>query len=328
MDGHTVQVNQSKLGVTVVDGQDAGQVRGRTFDHRRGNLRVGELGIAAGADLHVHAREREILAHRHGRRVLDERIEHLALEFPAALRGRTGKVARGDVFQQLGLGHGPGRDAVIPVSQENAVFVAVARIQDCENLGPVGHAGQFDVGAPEIALEAAVLDGLRDLGRRDAARLRHLRHAALEDVRIDQVLRIDVGRVVLAGFILDAQLGHAVVGTDHQAGTVDIEPLAEMVVTVHGGLAHLDADGAGGVLDIEFAVQVAAPVAGDDLAADDHARADLDGMARLDVHLLKLGDGRIDRRHHRLPVFGHAVVPDQDRIPLLAGGQGRERNDE
>ena len=155
---------------------------------------------------------------------------------------------------------------------------------------------------------------------------------------VDQFLEVDVGGLILGVLVLlEAQLRHAVVGAEGQALAFDINPLAAGELAVEGGLADLDVDAAGGVLDIELAVDIAFAVVGDDLALDpDVAELDTAGL----VHFLQGLDGRkltVEARERRLGIGNKGVrlvvTESEDGLPFFfqtlagdEGGEGRKSN--
>ena len=139
---------------------------------------------------------------------------------------------------------------------------------------------------------------------------------------VDQVAVVQVGCLVFPGLVFHAQLGHPVVLADRETAAPDIDCLAQFVVTVQGGQADLDADDARLVLDVQFAVDIAGMVVGDDLALDHHVVVlDLED-AVLGIEGLEFGNRGGRRQFGRLIHVHIPVLQGEHRLPLLAGSEG------
>ena len=123
---------------------------------------------------------------------------------------------------------------------------------------------------------------------------------------VDDVLLLDVGCLIGIGILavgIDAalfavgllvaaetKLEHSAVITESEAGALDHNPLAGMIVVVKGCLSNLQFDGAGLILDEHAAVDVAGTVFRHHLTGDDDILINLYRLAENLIESLQLGD--------------------------------------
>ena len=199
-------------------------------------------------------------------------------------------------------------------------------------LAAIGEVLHVDIAAPERRL-LAFGDGRLDLLGRNLYGEYPFCNRTLEDVGVDEKLGVDVCHLVVgigaAGIGLHAQLEGAVVLTEGESRGVNVYPLSEMVVGIHGTAADLDIQNTGAVLDVELAVHIAGTVGRDDLTLDPYALLYLYGCLGRGVHGLELGDGVRDAGivvHQDL--VGGFLGAAENRLPFLnqtlAGNEGRE----
>ena len=109
---------------------------------------------------------------------------------------------------------------------------------------------------------------------------------------VDYSLQVNVRGLVLIGGRLvgfHAKLGHAAVGAKGEAVAIDIQGLANGVLTVQGGLTKLKVYAAGFILDVNLLVDVSGAVTGCYHALDPNISGDLQRLAL--IHCLEVLDG-------------------------------------
>ena len=142
---------------------------------------------------------------------------------------------------------------------------------------------------------------------------------------VDNGLQVDIGGLIFVrrGVVrLQAQLRHAVVGAQGKSIAIDIDPLAQLVITVQGGLSDLHVNAAGLILDVEFPIDVAAPVVGSHLPLDPGVAGNFDAAALvLGLELLDGCEMTAETRKGGFRVKGKRrrfdLSEGQDRIPFL-----------
>ena len=103
-----------------------------------------------------------------------------------------------------------------------------------------------------------------------------------------KALYVNISRLIFPGRVIGSDLEHPSVIADNKALALDINQLAYLIIIVQSGIADLNLDRSGVILNIKGAVDIARSVGRYDLSLDDDVLLDMDRLTL--VHGLQCGD--------------------------------------